>query len=242
MEELRLNKYLAQCGLCSRRDADKLIQNGKVSVNGKTAETGCKVTLRDIVEVEHERINPIQQKVVLKYYKPVGVTCTERDVHAQYKVSDMVHFPVRVTYAGRLDKNSEGLLLLTNDGDLIDKMMRGSNSHDKEYVVQVDRPVTDEFLKSMSRGVYLKELNVVTRKCRIQRMNSDTFSIVLTQGLNRQIRRMCSALHYHVKALKRIRVMNICLGDLHPGEYRRIENEELSELYRMAGAGSSVHE
>lgn len=236
MEEIRLNKYLAQCGLCSRRDADKLIEQGKVSVNGKIPEVGQKISSMDVVKVNNKIVQNKEQKVVLKYYKPVGVTCTERDVHAQYKVTDMIDFSVRVTYAGRLDKDSEGLLLLTNDGDLINRIMRSANRHEKEYLVEVDRPITEKFLSAMSKGVYLKELEITTRRCTVKRIDSYTFSIILTQGVNRQIRRMCSTMHYHVKSLKRIRIMNILLGDLKPGNYQQIEKNELKELYHMAGS------
>lgn len=237
---VRLNKYLAQCGICSRRDADKLIAEGRVLVNGEPAQMGQTVTEQDTVQVgkkvltENVSLKP-QKKVVLACYKPVGVTCTERDAHAERTITELVHYPVRVTYAGRLDKDSEGLLLLTNDGDLIDAMMRGANRHEKEYVVKVNREVTENFLQRMAEGMYLKELKAQTRSCEVEQEGKYTFRIVLTQGLNRQIRRMCKTLGYEVTQLRRVRVMNILLGDLKPGAYRELGGQELAELYACAG-------
>ncbi len=235
MEQIRLNKYLAECGVCSRRDADRLIEQGLVLVNGEAASNGQKVTVEDEVCVRGKRITGQAEKKVLCYYKPVGVVCTERDEHAKVKLSDVIDYPVRVTYAGRLDKDSEGLLVLTNDGDLIEQMMRGSNHHEKEYIVKVDRKITDDFLNRMAKGIYLKELDVTTRACEVSQIGAYTFSIILTQGLNRQIRRMCAALGYKVTSLKRIRVMNLTLQGLKPGEYREINDEEIRMLYHQAG-------
>lgn len=235
MEQIRLNKYLAQCGVCSRREADKLIEQGRVLVNGTIAVAGQQICEQDEIKVNKKVLQGRSQKVVLAYYKPVGVTCTEKDRHAEKKITDMVKYPIRVTYAGRLDKDSEGLLLLTNDGELIDAMMRGANRHEKEYVVKVDKEITESFLKEMSQGVYLKELDITTRQCKIEKIGKLTFGIVLTQGVNRQIRRMCQACGYQVKSLKRIRVMNIVLGKLKPGEYVEVTGENLERLYRDAG-------
>lgn len=234
MEGTRLNKYLAECGICSRREADKLIESGAVLVNGRVAEMGCKVTEADEVRVGKKVLGKAR-KAVLAFYKPVGVTCTEKDKYAEKIINDYVKYPVRVTYAGRLDKDSEGLLLLTNDGDLIDAVMRGVHQHEKEYIVKVNKELTDDFVKKMSTGVYLPELKVTTRPCGVERVGKFTFRIVLTQGLNRQIRRMCKELGYQVASLKRVRVMNIKLNKLVPGKYREIEGEELAELYRRAG-------
>lgn len=234
MEGTRLNKYLAECGVCSRREADKLIESGAVLVNGRVAEMGCKVTEADEVRVGKKVLGKAR-KAVLAFYKPVGVTCTEKDKYAEKIINDYVKYPVRVTYAGRLDKDSEGLLLLTNDGDLIDAVMRGVHQHEKEYIVKVNKELTDDFVKKMSTGVYLPELKVTTRPCEVERVGKFTFRIVLTQGLNRQIRRMCKELDYQVASLKRVRVMNIKLNKLVPGKYREIEGEELAELYRRAG-------
>lgn len=231
----RLNKYLAACGICSRRDADRLIEEGRVTVNGVTATMGIRVGSRDRVTVNGKTVAGKEKKVVLAYYKPVGVTCTERDRHADRKISDELKYPVRLTYAGRLDKDSEGLLLMTNDGALIDAMMRGANRHEKEYVVKVDKEITDSFLEGMAGGVYLKELDIKTRTCAVSRTGKFTFNIILTQGVNRQIRRMTESFGYRVKSLKRVRVMNVNLANLRPGEYRVIQGEELQKLYEGCG-------
>jgi len=235
MEQIRLNKYLAHSGLCSRRDADRLIEQGRVFVNGSPAKTGQVISETDEVTMAGRKVEKNKETVVLAYYKPVGVTCTCRDPHADKKISDVIHYPVRVTYAGRLDKDSEGLLLLSNDGDLIQAMMKGSNSHEKEYVVKVDREVTPEFLKKISGGIYLKELGVGTKPCRAEKAGKYTFNIVLTQGLNRQIRRMCAACGYQVKSLKRVRVMHVLIGNLRPGEYVELSKRDVAQLYREAG-------
>lgn len=232
---MRLNKYLALCGVCSRRDADKLIEQGKVLVNGQVAGMGQQVEETDTVSIGKKILQGKRSCKVLAFYKPVGVTCTERDPHAEKKIMDLIHYPERLTYAGRLDKDSEGLILLTNDGDLINAMMRGANRHEKEYIVKTDREITPDFLDKMRNGVYLKELDITTRECRIEKTGKYTFQIILTQGVNRQIRRMCEACGVKVKALKRIRVMNILLGDLKPGEWREITGEELEQLRRDSG-------
>lgn len=233
-KEIRLNKYLAQAGICSRRDADRLIETGQVTVNDRIAQPGTKVQRGDKVCFQGRLIGGRQEVAVLAYYKPVGVICSERDRHADKLLTNELHYPVRVTYAGRLDKDSEGLLLLTNDGDLIDSLMRGANRHEKEYVVKVKSEITDEFLQEMSRGVYLSELDKTTRPCQVERLGKFTFRIILTQGLNRQIRRMCQALGYEVHSLKRVRVANVTLGGLKPGEYRILKGKELEELYEIA--------
>lgn len=234
MEPIRMNKFLAQQGVCSRREADRLITEGKVLLNGRVADLGDKVIESDLVVVGGKtyraREEEKPEQVVYAYYKPVGVVCTEKDRHASKKVTDFVKVPVRVTYAGRLDKDSEGLLLMTNDGELINAMMRGSHEHEKEYIVKVDKALTDEKLITMSRGLYLKDLEITTRPCVVEQLGPYTFRIVLTQGLNRQIRRMCEACDLQVKSLKRVRVMNILLGKLKPGEYRKITDEEQKEL------------
>lgn len=238
--EVRLNKYLADCGVCSRREADKLIEQGKVTVNGRTAAVGSKVTDRDRIAVNGRQLQGKPEKAVLAFYKPVGVTCTEQDRHAEKIINDYVNYPVRVTYAGRLDKDSEGLLLLTNDGDLIEAVMRGAHRHEKEYIVKVNREITPQFLEKMASGVYLRELELTTRPCEIRQTGRYTFQIVLTQGVNRQIRRMCRACGYEVTQLKRIRVMNIGLEGLAPGTYREVQGEELARLYRDAGLKSPL--
>lgn len=232
MEQIRLNKYLAQCGVCSRREADKLIEQGKVLVNGQVAVTGQQVCETDTIQVNRRLLQGREEKKVLAFYKPVGVTCTEKDRHAEKIITDMIQYPIRVTYAGRLDKDSEGLLLLTNDGDLIDAMMRGANRHEKEYIVRVDKEITDVFLTKMANGIYLKDLDLTTRPCEIEKVSKFTFRIILTQGVNRQIRRMCQNCGFQVKNLKRIRVMNVLLGNLEPGEYRELTKNELEVLYK----------
>ena len=232
MEKERLNKYLASCGVCSRREADRLIEEGQVTVNGAAAHVGTQVDSTDKITVRGKLLHGKEEKVVFAYYKPVGVVCTERDKFADKKISDMVHFPVRVTYAGRLDKDSEGLLLLTNDGALIEAMMRGSSGHEKEYIVRLNKEVTDEFVSKMASGVYLRELKVKTRPCRVEKVGKFTFRIVLTQGLNRQIKRMAQELGYHVSTIRRVRVVNVQLAGLQSGQFRQLKGEELDTLYR----------
>lgn len=234
-ETVRLNKYLAECGVCSRRDGDKLIASGKVTVDGRTAVMGERVTGMETIAVQGKILSGRNQKIVLAYYKPVGVTCTERDKYAEKTVTEEIGYPVRVTYAGRLDKDSEGLLLLSNDGELIRRMMKASEKHEKEYRVRTKQTLTEEFLQKMSGGVYLKELDVTTRPCTVEQIGRNTFRIVLTQGLNRQIRRMCRELGFEVTALKRVRVLSVTLDGLAPGEYRELDREELQKLYQMTG-------
>lgn len=231
MERVRLNRFLTQCGVCSRREADKLILQGRVEVNGSKAQIGQTVGGEDAVRVNGRLLEGRERKVVLAYYKPVGVVCTERDRHAGIKINDLLDYPQRVTYAGRLDKDSEGLLLLSNDGELINSLMRSANRHEREYIVRVDKEITPDFLLKMSGGIYLKELDTTTRECKLEKRGKYTFQIILTQGLNRQVRRMCRECGYRVRSLKRVRVLNILLGDLRPGEYREIIGTELEELY-----------
>ena len=240
-EGTRLNKYMAQAGLCSRREADRYIEAGQVYINGKKAEVGQLVYVGDKVTIGAKELRDNKEKIVLAWYKPVGVTCTEKDPHAKRKIGDVFKYPVRVTYAGRLDKDSEGLLIMTNDGDLINDMMRGANGHEKEYVVKVDKELTEEFRNSMQKGVFLPELEKTTRSCSVILEGKYTFRIVLTQGLNRQIRRMCEALGYQVKSLKRVRVVNVELGKLKPGEHRELTPTEKKELYRICrGANKNI--
>lgn len=232
MNAVRLNKYLADCGVCSRRDADRLIEQGVVSVDGRSAVTGMKVTGEEVICVRGKKITGRERKVILAYYKPAGVVCTERDPHAERIVTQELKYPVRLTYAGRLDKESEGLLIMTNGGTLIDAMMRGANGHEKEYIVKVSREWTREALDHLREGVYLEELEITTRPCEIEQLGPKTIRMVLTQGINRQIRRMCKTQGYEVTALKRTRVINIELTGLRPGEYRELSEEETKELYR----------
>lgn len=230
-EKVRLNKYLAQAGLCSRREADEFILSGKVTVNGKPADPGMKVNDMDKITVNGKPVGRREKHVVLAYYKPVGVTCTEKDRHAEITIRDAVDYPVRVTYAGRLDKDSEGLLLLTNDGDLINGLMRAANFHEKEYIVRVNKPMSRDFMKKMSDGMLLKDLNERTRPCFVKEEGRFVFRIILTQGLNRQIRRMCKQLGYGVVSIKRIRIANVLLGKMNPGDIRAVTGAELKELY-----------
>lgn len=233
--KMRINKYLAHSGVCSRRDADKLIERGEVLVNGKLPVPGQSVDDSDEITVSGKPLQRADKTVVLAFYKPVGVTCTERDAHAEKTLSELIRYPIRVTYAGRLDKDSEGLLLLTNDGDLIQGMMRGSNQHEKEYLVRVDKKITQDFLSKMEKGVFLEELEIKTRECKLKKIDQFTFRIILTQGLNRQIKRMCLACGVRVKSIKRTRVMHVTLGDLKPGEYRELSEEDMEKLYRDCG-------
>ncbi len=235
MERIRLNKYLAECGVCSRREADRLIAQGKVLVNGQMPEPGRQVNEQDDIQVEGRRLRGPEKTAVLAFYKPVGVTCTEKDAHAEKIIFDLVDYPARLTYAGRLDKDAEGLMILTNDGDLIQAMMKGANRHEKEYQVEVNREVTADFLRRMSQGVYLEELDITTRECKAEKLGRYTFRLILTQGVNRQIKRMCTACGYRVRSLKRVRVMNITLGDMKPGEYYELGGEALRRLYRDCG-------
>ena len=235
MELVRLNKYLAHAGICSRREADRLIESGRVLVNGIVPSTGSQVCEKDTITVDGKVVQGREKRVVLAYYKPVGITCTERDPHAKKTIAQAVKYPIRVTYAGRLDQDSEGLLLLTNDGDLIQGMMRGANRHEKEYIVKTDKEVAESFLNQMGQGIFLKELGQTTRPCTVEKIGKYTFRIVLTQGLNRQIRRMCEACGYRVRSLKRIRVMHVLLEDLKPGEYRELGQEDIDRLYRDCG-------
>lgn len=224
---MRINKYLSDAGFCSRRQADRLAQEGRITINGVTASAGDRVDGKDTVCVDGKKICPEQKKVYLAFYKPRGIVCTA-EKREKNNVIDYLKYPVRIYPVGRLDKDSEGLLLMTNDGEIVNGIMRARNYHEKEYLVWVDRSVTDEFLKRMGAGVPI--LNTVTRPCKVQKRKENCFSIVLTQGLNRQIRRMCEVLGYRVVKLKRIRIMNIRLDGLEPGKYRELTKEELSQI------------
>lgn len=234
-ETVRINKYIANAGVCSRRDADKLIDAGKVSVNGKMAVQGMTVTSQDTVCVNGKVIKAKDDKVVLAFYKPIGITCTEKDKFAEKTILEYVKYPVRVTYAGRLDKDSEGLILLTNDGDLIQALMKGSHQHEKEYVVKVDKEITKDFLEKMAAGVYLPEFDRRTKPCKVEQVGKLTFKIILTQGLNRQIRRMTKELGYNVTSLKRIRIERITIDGLKIGQYRELTEKEKENLYETVG-------
>ena len=229
-EPVRLNKYLSEAGVCSRREADRLIESGKVTVDRQRAQTGMKIRPGQEVRVGKKVVSRQDEMVVLAVNKPRGIVCTE-EKRERNSIVRFLDYPIRVTYIGRLDKDSRGLLLMTNNGDIINRMMRAANHHEKEYKVTVDHEITGEFLEKMAGGVAI--LDTVTRPCKVEKLGKYTFSIILTQGLNRQIRRMCEALGYEVKDLVRVRVMNIRLGSLKEGEYREVTDEELDELYRL---------
>lgn len=224
---MRLNKYLSDAGICSRREADRLVQEGKILVDGKAAVLGMQIEEGQEILVNGKAVRREEKKVLLLFHKPRGIECTANP-KIKNNVISYIDYPIRIYYIGRLDKDSEGLLLLTNQGELVNKMMRAGNCHEKEYLVTVDKPVTEDFIKKMSKGVPV--LGTVTRKCRVEKTGEKTFRIILTQGLNRQIRRMCEYLGYRVKRLKRIRVMNLELGDLPVGQYREAEKKELEHL------------
>lgn len=228
--EIRLNKFLSEAGVCSRREADRLIESGRVTVDGKRAETGMKITDSQVVRVGKKEIRQKNEMVLLAVNKPVGIVCTE-EKREKNNIINFLKYPTRVTYIGRLDKDSEGLLLMTNNGDIINKMMRSGNQHEKEYKVTVNKPITPGFIEKMANGVPI--LDTVTRKCKVEMIGKYKFRIILTQGLNRQIRRMCEYLGYKVIQLQRVRVMNIELGNLRPGEYRKVSEAEIAELYEM---------
>ena len=229
---IRLNKYISDCGVCSRRQAYKLIEEGSVTVDGKKAVMGMQITLDQNIQVDGEQLQREEERIVILYYKPVGIECTtNREVKGN--IIDAVGYSKRIYPVGRLDKNSEGLILLTNDGELVNPMMKGCTYHEKEYEVAVNKPVTTQFLEKMAGGIYLKELNQTTRPCQICQTGKCTFQIILTQGLNRQIRRMCKECGYSVSHLKRIRVMNFQLGRLKTGEYRMANEQELCRLQQL---------
>ena len=231
MEEMiRLNKFLSEAGVCSRREADRLIESGRVFVDGKRAETGMKVSSAQEIKVGKKVVSKGNEMVLLAVNKPVGIVCTE-EKREKKNIIRFLNYPTRITYIGMLDKDSEGLLLMTNNGDIINKMMRAGNRHEKEYKVTVDKPITPEFIEKMGAGVPI--LDTITRPCKIRQIGKYKFDIILTQGLNRQIRRMCEYFGYKVTRLERIRVMNITLGNLKPGEYRKVTEKELEELYEL---------
>ena len=227
---MRINKFLAETGIVSRRGADKWIEDGRVTINGELATVGSKVENRDNVCVDGKPVQKVEQLVYIVLNKPVGITSTT-EKHIKGNVVDFINHPLRIFHIGRLDKDSEGLLLLTNDGDIVNEILRAENHHEKEYVVQVDKPITEQFLKEMAAGVEI--LDTKTLPCRVEKVSSHVFKIILEQGLNRQIRRMCSALGYSVKRLQRIRIMNIKLGNLKVGQWRDLTEKERTELFKL---------
>ena len=239
-DKVRINKFLSQAGFCSRREADKFILDERVTINGVVAKMGEKIDPNDDISVDGERISKKpNKKIYIILNKPKGIVCTTDSGVEKNNIIDYVNHPKRIFPIGRLDKTSEGLIFLTNDGDIVNKILRAKNKHEKEYHVTVDKPITHEFIQQMSKGVPI--LNTVTRPCEIKRIKDYEFKIILTQGLNRQIRRMCEYLGYRVKKLKRIRIMNIKL-DIPLGEWRYFNDQEFSELKGMLSKSSSVHE
>tara|TARA_R110000751_G_scaffold161355_5_gene267168 strand:- start:33605 stop:34498 length:894 start_codon:yes stop_codon:yes gene_type:complete len=226
-DSVRLNKAISDSGYCSRREADTLIEKGRVTVNGEKSGLGDRVMPEDEVRVDGKLIKENTAEVYIMLNKPVGITCTT-DTRFDDNVVDFIKHPERIFPVGRLDKPSEGLLLLTNEGDIVNKILRAGNKHEKEYIVKVDRPVTDEFIKRMGSGIPI--LDTVTKRCKVERISRFEFRIILVQGLNRQIRRMCEYLGYEVVALQRIRIMNLELGDLPVGAWRDLTSEELKTL------------
>ncbi|NEU63524.1 pseudouridine synthase [Paenibacillus sp. ALJ109b] len=228
---MRINKYISETGYCSRRETNRLIAAGRITINGKVCEKGADVEPVDIVLIDGQEI-PFNDRepVYLALNKPIGIVCTAAE-QVEGNIIQYVNYPSRIFAIGRLDKASEGLIFLTNDGDIVNKMMRSEHNHDKEYVVTVDKPVTDEFVREMSQGVEI--MNVVTKPCEVYKHSENVFHIILTQGLNLQIRRMCKALGYRVLKLERIRIMNVTLDGLERGQWRHLEKQELEKLLSM---------
>ncbi|UPK41775.1 pseudouridine synthase [Paenibacillus pabuli] len=228
---MRINKYISETGYCSRRETNRLIAAGRITINGKVCEKGADVEPEDIVLIDGKEIHVNNcEPVYLALNKPIGIVCTAA-AQVEGNIIQYVNYPSRIFAIGRLDKASEGLIFLTNDGDIVNKMMRSEHNHDKEYVVTVDKPVTDEFVRAMSQGVEI--MNVVTKPCEVYKHSENVFRIILTQGLNLQIRRMCKALGYRVLKLERIRIMNVTLSGLERGQWRHLEKQELEKLLSM---------
>ena len=240
---LRLNKYLSEAGVCSRREADRLIEQGRVKVDGTPVTVGMQVDEHAQITVDGKAVGEKKQKTILiAVNKPRGIVCTTSDKDRAENIVDMLSYPERIYPIGRLDKESEGLILMTNQGDLVNKIMRSTNAHEKEYIVTVDKVLTDEFMKQMSEGVWLEELERKTLPCKVRKQGERRFSIILTQGLNRQIRRMCQACGYRVHLLRRVRIMNIQLGGLKTGEYRKVTGEEYKRLIKLLEGSTSLSE
>lgn len=237
--EVRINKFLSEAGVCSRREADRQVEAGNVTIDGKIAQMGDRVSEGQQVCFQGVPVKKEEEMILIALNKPAGIVCTA-EKREKNNVIDYLNYPKRIYPVGRLDKDSEGLLLLTNNGDIVNKMMRSGNMHEKEYIVTVNRPVTDSFLHGMANGVPLVELNTTTRKCRVERTGKKQFRIVLTQGLNRQIRRMCEYFGYRVQKLVRVRIMNIELGNLEPGKYRDVTSQEYKRLLELIASSSNA--
>ncbi|MDD3222792.1 MAG: pseudouridine synthase [Clostridia bacterium] len=228
MEKIRLNKYLSAQGVCSRREADRYVKAGKVTINGRIAEMGEKVDGTESIVIDGRTVGAgPKKKVVLAMNKPKGIVCSSKE---KDNIIDYMKYPERIYPVGRLDKNSTGLILLSNDGELMNEILKARNYHEKEYEVRVNQRISTEFIRHMSKGVYLEELDATTRPCKVKKVDAYTFRIILTQGLNRQIRRMCAYFNYRVVTLKRVRIMNILLGDLPEGKCRELTLKEMKEL------------
>lgn len=232
---MRLNNYISSTGMCSRREADKLIQQRKVLINGKIAQIGQSVEPNDVVKVNGRKITPKKQHVYIALNKPVGITCTT-ERHIKDNIIDYINYPERIFPVGRLDKPSEGLIILTSDGTIVNKILRSENNHEKEYVVTVDRNITDKFIADMQNGVRIfnpvNNKYVITNKCKVTKVNNKTFKIILSQGLNRQIRRMCEVFGYNVTKLQRIRIMNLTVKGIDPGKWRKLTDKEVQSLIK----------
>lgn len=237
-DAIRINKYLSEAGVCSRREADRQIEAERITINGRVAQMGDKVYPGDVVMYGKKVISKEEEMILIAVNKPAGIVCTS-EKREKNNIVDFVNYPKRIYPVGRLDKNSHGLILMTNQGELVNKMMRSANFHEKEYIVKVNRELTEEFIRGMARGVYLKDLDASTRPCQVEKVGKRTFRIILTQGMNRQIRRMCEVFHFRVLDLKRVRIMNICLGDLKEGAYRNVTPEEWEELKNQLKDSSS---
>lgn len=235
---IRINKFLSEAGVCSRREADRKIENGEVTINDRVAVMGDKVMPEDAVYVNGRPVKKEEEMILLVLNKPVGIVCTA-EKREKNNVIDFMKYPKRIYPIGRLDKDSEGLLLMTNNGEIVNKIMRAGNMHEKEYIVTVNKPVTDSFVRGLAGGVPLVELNTTTRKCKVEKIGNRKLRIVLTQGLNRQIRRMCEYFGYRVEKLERVRIMNIKLGDLKSGEYREVTKEEYTKLMALTKDSSN---
>lgn len=233
-ESIRINKYLSEAGVCSRREADRQIEKGTITINGRTAMMGDQVAPGDLVLYGGKRVSLEDEAILLAVNKPAGIVCTSEKREPD-NIVDFLGYPKRVYPIGRLDKTSHGLILMTNQGELANQIMRSRNYHEKEYIVKVNKDISENFLKNMSSGVYLEELDATTRPCTVERVGRRAFRIILTQGLNRQIRRMCEQFQYRVMDLKRVRIVNIRLGDLKEGAYRKVEGQELEELLAQLG-------
>lgn len=240
MKETRINKYLSEVGYCSRRAADKLLEQGRITINGKVPELGTKITELDEVRVDGDLISePADKPVYIAFNKPIGIVCTTDTKREKKNIIDFINYPTRIFPIGRLDKPSEGLIFLTNDGDIVNKILRARNNHEKEYIVTVNKPITGAFIKRMGNGVPI--LDTYTKKCFIEQIGESRFRIILTQGLNRQIRRMCEYFDYRVTKLKRIRIMNISL-DVPVGKWRDLTAKELQEINRLVVDSSKTND